>query len=311
MKKTIFLAGGCFWGVEKYLSLIPGVINTEVGYANGKTKSPTYEQVCYNNTGHAETVKVIYDINKLPLRDLIKKFFEIIDPTSINKQGNDEGNQYRTGIYYIDGEDKSEILAVINDLKPNYKKPIVVEICPLQGYDRAEEYHQKYLDKNPSGYCHIPEKSFETAKMSMSSDSSEDLLRRLTDIQYKVTQQNETEPPFHNEYYNNFEKGIYVDVVSGEPLFISTDKFESGCGWPSFSKPIYKSLVKKVIDNSHGMQRIEVRSKGSNSHLGHVFNDGPLDMRGLRYCINSAALRFIPKDQMIEEGYKDYLTLID
>lgn len=311
MKKTIYLAGGCFWGVEKYLSLIPGVLTTETGYANGKTEQPTYEQVCRSNTGHAEAVRVAYDSDKLPLTELLNRFFEVIDPTSVNKQGNDVGVQYRTGIYYTQPEEKMEIMAALENLQAQYRKPVAVEAVLLKNYAPAEVYHQKYLDKNPGGYCHISYNAFERAKRPVHSDTQNDLKKRLTEMQYKVTQENGTEPPFQNEYYDEFREGIYVDIVSGRPLFVSTDKFESGCGWPSFSKPIDKALIKEQSDTSHGMRRTEVRGRDSGSHLGHVFNDGPLDKGGLRYCINSAALRFVPKEQMKAEGYEKYLSLLD
>lgn len=309
MKKTIYLAGGCFWGVEKYLSLIPGVLDTEVGYANGKTEQPTYEQVCSDNTGHAETVKVIYNGNEISLTELLSRFFEVIDPTTLNQQGNDVGIQYRSGIYYKQPEDRNEIMSFISNLQAQYKELIVVEVAPLDNYYPAEDYHQKYLDKNPGGYCHIPVQAFNQAKRSF-SNSKNDLKQRLTPLQYRVTQENATEPPFDNEYNDEFRAGIYVDIVSGKPLFASTDKFESGCGWPSFSKPIDQKLVKEISDTSYGMVRMEVRSESSNSHLGHVFDDGPVDKGGLRYCINSASLRFIPKAEMKEQGYEEYLSLI-
>lgn len=307
MKKTIYLAGGCFWGVEKYLSFIPGVLETEVGYANGKTEHPSYEQVCRSNTGHAEAVKVIFDADKLPLTELLDRFFEVIDPTSVNKQGNDTGVQYRTGIYYSQPEDKPEVMAALENLQAKYRKAVVIEAVPLKNYAPAEEYHQKYLDKNPGGYCHISTAAFERAKRPVHNV----LRQRLTKLQYKVTQESGTEPPFQNEYYDEFREGIYVDIVSGRPLFVSTDKFDSGCGWPSFSRPIDQALITEQIDTSHGMRRTEVRGRDSGSHLGHVFNDGPLDKGGLRYCINSAALRFIPKEQMSAEGYQNYLSLLD
>lgn len=309
MKKIIYLAGGCFWGVEKYLSLIPGVLDTEVGYANGKTEQPTYEQVCNDNTGHAETVKVIYNGNKISLTELLSRFFEVIDPITLNKQGNDVGIQYRSGIYYKQPEDRNEIMSFISNLQAQYKELIVVDVAPLDNYYPAEDYHQQYLDKNPGGYCHIPVQAFNQAKRSF-SNSKNDLKQRLTPLQYRVTQENATEPPFDNKYNDEFRAGIYVDIVSGKPLFASTDKFESGCGWPSFSKPIDQKLVKEISDTSYGMVRMEVRSESSNSHLGHVFDDGPVDKGGLRYCINSASLRFIPKAEMKEQGYEEYLSLI-
>lgn len=310
MNRILFLAGGCFWGMEKYLSLIPGVAETEVGYANGITQNPTYEQVCFHHTGHAETVKVIYDEDKLSIKQLLIRFVKAIDPTSVNRQGNDTGMQYRTGIYFTQAEEREEILPVLKELQDQYRAPFAVEVLPLDNYYPAEDYYQKYLIKNPSGYCHISGSVFEQAGKPLDVENREALRQRLTDIQYKVTQENGTEPPFQNQYCYEFRKGIYVDIVSGEPLFASVDKFESGCGWPAFAKPIEQSAVKKRIDKSHGMLRTEVRSSESDSHLGHVFEDGPVDKGGLRYCINSAALRFIPKDQMKQEGYEKYLPFI-
>lgn len=299
MKKTIYLAGGCFWGTEKYLWLIPGVEETEVGYANGNTESPTYEDVCRRRTGHAETVKVIYDTGKVSLATLLEKFYMAIDPTAINRQGNDVGSQYRSGIYYVDIEDVEIINKSIKKLQEQYRDPIAIEVKPLSNYYIAEEYHQKYLQKNPAGYCHINNSTFEKAKSIEKTyflkKSKEELKKTLTAIQFEVTQNSATEPPFDNEYFDNFEEGIYVDVTTGEPLFSSEDKFDSGCGWPAFSKPIEKSIVKEVVDKSYGRVRTEVRSNNGDAHLGHVFNDGPKEKGGLRYCINSASIKFIPK----------------
>jgi peptide methionine sulfoxide reductase msrA/msrB len=301
--KEIYLAGGCFWGTEKYLEAIKGIKETEVGYANGNTEYPSYEDVCRKNTGHAETVRVIYDSGQVSLSHILNLYYDVIEPTSVNRQGNDTGSQYRTGIYYTDNADLPVISESINELQRKYREPIAIEVLPLKNYYRAEEYHQKYLDKNPNGYCHISRDKFEKVKR-------QELKKILTDMQYNVTQNNATEPPFANEYYNNFKKGIYVDITTGEPLFISTDKFESGCGWPSFSKPIDPGSVIMLDDNTHGMVRTEVRSAKGNSHLGHVFTDGPVNRGGLRYCINSASLLFIPKEQMEEKGYGRYIDLI-
>lgn len=315
--KTIYLAGGCFWGTEKYLEQIEGVVSTEVGYANGQTENPSYEDVCYKNTGHAETVKVEYDANVLSLKDLLTLFYEVIDPTSVNRQGNDVGTQYRTGIYYIDEVDLPIIKESLKELKREYPVPLAIEVEPLSNYYPAEEYHQKYLDKNPGGYCHIGEAEFAKAKAMQAAKkpyqvkSKEELENTLTPLQYEVTQNSGTEPPFQNEYWQNFKEGIYVDITTGEPLFVSTDKFESGCGWPSFSKPISPDLVRELNDNSHGMQRIEVRSKTGDAHLGHVFPDGPRELGGLRYCINSASLKFIPKEEMAAKGYGYLLKLLE
>ncbi|MDR0384285.1 MAG: peptide-methionine (S)-S-oxide reductase MsrA [Christensenellaceae bacterium] len=316
MKKEIYFAGGCFWGVEKYFSLINGVINTRAGYANGKTKNPTYNDVCHNNTGHSETVHVVYEDKKITLETLLHSFFDIIDPTSLNKQGNDKGIQYRSGIYFVDKSDEKIILDFIKKIQDNYDKPIMVEVLPLVEFYPAEEYHQRYLDKNPSGYCHISKVKFDTAGQINSNDlkelkfqkkSNDELKKQLTDIQYMVTQQNATETPFDNQYFDNFEEGIYVDVTTGEPLFSSKDKFHSGCGWPSFSKPIKSNLIYENTDKSFGMNRTEVRSVLGDSHLGHVFPDAPKDLGGMRYCINSASLKFIPKSEMVKLGYGKFI----
>ncbi len=313
-RKEIYLAGGCFWGTEKYLKSIPGVMNTEVGYANGMIQNPSYEDVCYRNTGHAETVRVEYDPKFIDLTHLLNLFFQVIDPTSVNGQGNDIGSQYRTGIYYVDPKDEPIILAAITDLQRKYDKPIAVEIKPLKNYFPAEEYHQDYLTKNPNGYCHIGRGAFDRARQAIVNPSDysipeeAELRKKLTPLQYRVIRENATEEPYQNEYYNQFSPGIYVDIVTGEPLFSSADKFDS-CGWPSFSKPIDPSVINTALDKSWGMVREEVRSRVGNNHLGHVFPDGPKESGGLRYCINSASLRFIPKENMEAEGYGKYLPI--
>lgn len=202
-------------------------------------------------------------------------------------------------------------------MSTQYKTPIAIEVKPLTNFYPAETYHQDYLDKNPGGYCHINPALFEMArkanapktKVYQKPDDST-LRKELSAEQYAVTQKNATEPAFHNEYWNEHRPGIYVDITTGEPLFVSTDKFDSGCGWPSFSQPIQKDIIAEKKDTSHGMIRTEVRSKTGDAHLGHVFTDGPKEKGGLRYCINSASLRFIPKEKMKEEGYGEYLPLI-
>lgn len=303
---TIYLAGGCFWGVEGYFKRIEGVKDTTCGYANGRTENPSYEDVCRHDTGHAETVKVDFDDEVISLEDLLIYYFRIIDPVSVNKQGNDVGTQYRTGIYYTDESQLPVIKAAIEREQRKYNEKIAVEVLPIENFYSAEEYHQDYLDKNPNGYCHInlslaDEPIVRSEKYKRKND--DELKESLTPLQYDVTVNAATERPFDNEFNSNFERGIYVDITSGEPLFFSTDKFESGCGWPSFSKPIQKDLVKYSEDLSLGRRRIEVRSNVADAHLGHVFDDGPSELGGLRYCINSAALRFIPLDKMDEEGY--------
>jgi len=307
------LAGGCFWGIEKYISLVPGVIQTEVGYANGKTENPTYEDICYHDTGHAETVKVTYDNEKISLDRLLSKFFEAIDPTALNRQGPDVGIQYRSGIYYTDKADSKIIDNALKNLQERYLKPLAIKSEPLKQYFKAEELHQQYLDKNPGGYCHISPSLMTKAKLSLKKylpASKEELKTKLTKIQYQVTQESATEPPFSSEYWNSAQPGIYVDIATGEPLFVSSDKFESGCGWPSFSKPIHDSLLTEIPDMSHNMERIEVRSSTGDSHLGHVFEDGPKESGGLRYCINGASLKFIPKEDMGKNGYSSYINLV-
>jgi peptide methionine sulfoxide reductase msrA/msrB len=308
--KTIYLAGGCFWGLQKYLSLIRGVTKTEAGYANGATAAPTYEQVCANS-GHAETVRVEYDESVITLTQLLDLYADVIDPNSVNRQGADIGIQYRTGIYYEDEADRAIIAGWLILLGESLTEPVAIEMKPLENFYPAEEYHQNYLDKNPSGYCHISNDKLECAANAVHGPKNDELRKRLTPIQYEVAVTGATEPPFENEYCDNFEPGIYVDVISGKPLFVSADKFESGCGWPAFSKPIDSALVKELADNSYGRTRTEVRASGSDAHLGHVFNDGLPELGGLRYCENSATLRFKPIADMEREGYGEYLPLVD
>lgn len=318
--KNIYLAGGCFWGLEAYIKQLPGVWDTDVGYANGNKENPSYEEVCRKGTGHAETVNVVYDPSVIDLNTLIRAYFKVVDPTSENQQGNDRGIQYRTGIYYTDETDVNVIKDAVNAEQKKYTKKIKVEVLPLENYSSAEEYHQNYLDKNPGGYCHIDLNDAESfieenglGEQDLSNLINEDnytipseseLKNKLTEIQYLVTQKGDTERPYTNEYSDNFKKGLYVDVVTGEPLFTSLDKFESGCGWPSFTKPIVSEVITEHKDTAFNMVRTEVRSRVGDTHLGHVFTDGPSDEGGLRYCINSASIRFIPEDRLEEEGYK-------
>ncbi len=312
----IYLAGGCFWGMEKYIASVRGVLSTQAGYANGKTENPTYEDVCHRNTGHAETVRVVYDATIVPLDFLLEMYYEAIDPVSVNRQGGDTGTQYRTGIYYIDDSDLPVIERSIAELQRRCDEPVAIEVKRLENFTPAEEYHQNYLDKNPGGYCHIGRDKFEKAAGAVVNPArypapdSQGLRKTLTKTQYEVTQNGATEPPFDNEFWNSFRPGVYVDITTGEPLFASTDKFASGCGWPSFSKPIDPCVVRELPDASRGMLRTEVRSRAGNAHLGHVFDDGPRESGGLRYCINSASLRFVPKEDMEREGYGYLLGLV-
>jgi peptide methionine sulfoxide reductase msrA/msrB len=316
-ERKIVLAGGCFWGVQHYLSLIPGVVDTQVGYANGRFENPTYEQVCTGTSGFTEAVMVTYDRNKLGLSELLDLFYKIVDPTSVNKQGNDVGPQYRTGIYYDDPADEPIVKGSLVLLGESLERPVAIESCSLKNFYPAEKYHQKYLENNPGGYCHLPVARFEEARRYKPLQGPDTKLNkaklreRLSSMQFEVTQHGATEPPFANEYFDLFEPGIYVDVVDGRPLFLSTQKFDSGCGWPSFSRPIDESYLSKLPDYSHSRVRTEVRSQQSGSHLGHVFSDGPRESGGLRYCINSASLRFVPKNNLISEGYGELLPLFD
>ena len=309
--KDIYLAGGCFWGLEAYLTRISGVYDATVGYANGQTENPSYEDLIYRDSGHAETVHLRYDPNLVSLETIISYYFKVIDPTSLNKQGNDRGTQYRTGIYFTDEKEEAVIMGLIDKEQMDYKDDIVVEVQTLTHYYLAEEYHQDYLEKNPNGYCHI-DINVVTEEVSNYVKPSDSVLKEeLTDLQYKVTQEGGTEKPFDNEYWDHKEKGIYVDVVTGEPLFSSKDKYDSGTGWPSFTKPIEESSIMEVEDKTLGMNRTEVKSLTGDTHLGHLFDDGPKDEGGLRYCVNSASLRFVPYEDMEEMGYGHLLYLFE
>lgn len=299
--REIYLAGGCFWGVQHYLNLVGGVVGTQVGYANGPNDAPvTYQQVCAGS-GHAEAVHVTYDQDVIPLPELLARFVEIIDPVAVNQQGNDVGVQYRTGIWWTSDDDAPVIKATLGVLQDAIPQPIAIESGPLANFCPAEDNHQDYLNKNPQGYCHISPDVMARAQVTS----------HLTPLEYAVTQYSDTEEPFTGPLDHEFSPGIYVDIVSGQPLFVSTDKYDSGCGWPAFSRPIDDTTLTEhgddTIPNRH---RTEVRSSGADSHLGHVFTDGPADRGGLRYCINSAALRFIPLDEMDAQGYGQYKSLI-
>ena len=300
----IYLAGGCFWGLEEYFSRISGVLQTSVGYANGQVETTNYQLI--KETDHAETVQVVYDEKVVSLREILLYYFRVIDPLSVNQQGNDRGRQYRTGIYYLDEADLPTINTVVREQELLIGRKIAVEVEKLRHYILAEDYHQDYLKKNPGGYCHIDVREAEKPLIDAANyekPSQADLRENLSEESYRVTQEAATEAPFSNAYDQTFEEGIYVDITTGEPLFFAKDKFASGCGWPSFSRPISKELIHYYQDLSHGMERIEVRSRSGNAHLGHVFTDGPRELGGLRYCINSASLRFIAKDEMEEAGY--------
>jgi len=296
---------------------IPGVIDAETGYANGTgAADANYSAVCEGNTGFREVVRVEYNPEQVSLDALLLAYFYAIDPSVKNRQGNDIGTQYQTGIYYTN-ESARETVERIAEIERSRSKKFHVEIGPLLNYYPAEDYHQNYLENNPYGYCHIPTeeiKLFSSLRIDpgdYQKPAAEAIRDKLTAQQYSVTQENGTEQPFTNEFWDQFEKGIYMDIVTGEPLFSSTDKFESSCGWPAFSKPIEAPSVVNREDNSHGMRRIEVRSRAGDSHLGHVFANDPESPNGIRYCINSASLRFIPYAKMEEAGYGYLLDLFD
>lgn len=312
MEKKIYLAGGCFWGTDHLFSLVDGVVKTAAGYANSKVAYPSYEEVCTGRTGAAETVEVVYDDTKVGLTDLLSIYFRSIDPTTLNRQGNDIGTQYRTGIYYTDPADLPAIEAFVAAVQRRHTEPLAVEVGPLVNFYPAELYHQEYLYKNPQGYCHVDPALFEEVRNRKARNLDKAELReRLTPLQWEVTQNGATERPFINEYDHEFRKGIYVDITDGTPLFVSSRKYNSGCGWPAFSRPIDPSLITEHTDTSFGRVRTEVRSASSGAHLGHVFPDGPQDDGGMRYCINSASLRFIPAEDMEAEGYGGYLDLVE
>lgn len=307
MESSIYLAGGCFWGVEGYFKLLKGIKYTEVGYANGNCNDTSYEKL--EITQHAEAVKIVYSKHIISLPEILMHYWRIIDPISLNQQGNDIGIQYRTGIYYTEKDDIDIIMRFVKYQQDKISAKIAVQIEPLKNFIKAEEYHQGYLDKNPFGYCHI---DLSLAKLSLHDESNfikpdlPTIKQILNTLEYEITQNNATEPPFSSPLNTNFEDGIYIDIITKKPLFSSRDKFDSGCGWPSFSKPITTDCIDYVDDYSHNMARVEVKSKNSNSHLGHVFDDGPKKLGGLRYCINGTAIKFIPLSEMDAAGYGDY-----
>lgn len=310
-------AGGCFWCMVKPFDELPGIINIVAGYTGGHKPNPTYEEVCAHKTGHLEAVQITYDEEKMPYEELLEIFFRSIDPTDPDGQFHDRGETYHTAIFYHNETQRLKAEGYKQKLEESglFEKPIVVPIKPAQTFYPAEDYHQDYYKKHAFRYNLYYKGSgrekFIKENWKKSVLDTKKLKEQLSELEYKVTQENGTEPPFNNRYDKHFEKGIYVDIVSGKPLFASTDKFDSGCGWPAFSKPIYGNAVYEKEDTSHGMHRVEVRSNYADSHLGHVFEDGPEELGGLRYCINSAALRFIPESQMEKEGYGAYLQYIE
>lgn len=312
MKELATFAGGCFWCMVKPFDEIDGIIKIVSGYTGGQKENPTYKEVCSETTGHYEAVQITFDPSRISYDELLGMYWRQIDPTDEGGQFHDRGESYQTVIFYHNEEQrqKAEASKIALAESGRFKKPIATKILPATPFYEAEEYHQDYYKKNAFRYALYRKGSGRDAFIKKHWEVNKDHLKnKLSDMQFHVTQENGTEPPFHNEYWNEHREGLYVDIVSGEPLFSSRDKFDSGCGWPSFTKPIMDASVKENVDLGHGMVRTEVRSKEADSHLGHVFEDGPRDRGGLRYCINSAAIRFIPKDELEKEGYGDFLIL--
>jgi len=337
--RTAVFAGGCFWCMEPPFEKLTGVVDAESGYTGGTVPNPTYKQVCAGNTGHLEAIRVSYDERLISYEDLLEVFWRSMDPTDSGGQFADRGESYTSAIFY-NGEQQRDLARMSKEklaASGRFDKPIVTPILPATTFYLAEDYHQDYYRKNPIRYKMYRSGSgrdaFLTANWGDDLDyqpstpqngviaaddgtvekvffrpSDEELKRRLTTLQYRVTQQDATEPAFSNDYWNNLQVGLYVDIASGEPLFSSEDKYKSGTGWPSFTRPLETESIVERTDYKLLLPRTEVRSRIGDSHLGHVFSDGP-QPTGRRYCINSAALKFIPISQLQEMGYGKYLKL--
>jgi len=335
-------AGGCFWCVEAGFEKMPGVVTAISGFSGGPEKNPAYKEVARGLTGHREVVLVVYDPDKITYKELTYGLFKQIDPTDADGSFVDRGFQYSSAVYYNNSDEKSIAEEVIAELNASgkYDAPIVTAVEKFEAFYPAEQYHQDYYKENPLKYRYyrngsgrdqyletiwtedeLNPKSKQVVLPSMDGDgfdadtfvkpSDEVLKEALTPIQYKVTQHEGTERPFNNDYWDNKDEGIYVDIVSGEPLYSSTDKYKSGTGWPSFTKPLEPTNVVEKEDKRLFTTRTEIRSKHGDNHIGHVFNDGPEESTGLRYCMNSAAMHFIPKERLEAEGYGEYMSLFE
>ena len=330
--ETALLAGGCFWCIEAAFDDVPGVIDAQSGYTGGRKPNPSYEEVGSGDTGHRESIKVTFDPSKITYAQILDIYWRQIDPTDDGGQFADRGDQYRTAIY-VNGPEQRRVAEASKAMAAKnpklHGKPIVTPVLAAGPFYPAEGYHQDYAEKQPAHYkaykygsgraSYIEETWKDEPPIEVKGAASaapaktyvkpseEELKKKLTPMQYACTQEDATERPFANEYWDKHEPGIYVDVATGEPLFSSADKFDSGTGWPSFTKPLEQGHVVQEKNQGVGYLAAEVRSKGGDSHLGHVFDDGPKDDGGLRYCINSAAIKFIPLAEMEAQGYGAYV----